>query len=164
MVSPDGNQFWRQSNWSKLGIAAIVLALGLNAVPYDAAMAGEMGKLLHNWAWNKNKLSPEAFKAERVFSTLTFNKNHTVDSWTVMADGIGPGMGEALGTSGSFRLNGKKLLITGRAEGGNWPTDIKGPRVHYMCRIEFSPDGNRFRLDGCAIAGEWIRSDIAASK
>lgn len=141
----------------------IALSLGLSSLPH-AAMADQIDKLLHSWAWNEKNLPRETLATERVFHTFTFKRDHTVESSSVMLDGIGPGMGEALSDTGHFRLAGSSLLITGTNEPGLWPTDVHGSKVRYSCRISFTTDGSSFRLSRCPIAGEWIRSDVKASK
>lgn len=144
----------------RIAIGAVILTLWATG---QASAEKRKSDLEGRWTWNERGVPLHEFKQQhgkQAAFSLLFRNDGTLDASIFMPGGLGKGAGEALSSSGRYRLARNRLVITREhVPADGWPSRDGNPPYRYSCSIVFSSDATSFWLDKCSISGVWQRDD-----
>lgn len=117
--------------------------------------------LIGSWQWSEHQLSEEDIRngiIEKGIFTFTFDQSGSLETSVFLPNGRGKGNGEGLGSSGRYRLQYGRLIVTRAHEPADgWPSRSGEPPHRYDCGIRMAADEKTFELADCPISGLWVR-------
>ena len=143
-----------------MGRCAFVMAVStLCLAPFETAFAAS----LHGqWVWDEHQLPTAALPqppSGRSFQRLEFLSKKQVVGFQYFNNAFAKG-GEALESEAyGYELRGAEIIF--HSESGfsaGWPNhNLDVNRTSEACNFHLQPDGQKFTLSGCDLAGDWIK-------